>query len=36
MKKLFRVSPEKGGKGPVVFSWQPEGNFIAVSRGNSE
>ena len=31
MKKLFRISPVRGSRGPVVFAWQPEGNFLATS-----
>ncbi|KAG2385456.1 hypothetical protein C9374_003271 [Naegleria lovaniensis] len=29
MKQLFTVSQESNGKGPVVFSWQKSGNYLA-------
>ena len=35
MKKLFRVSPPQGQRGPVVFSWQPEGNYLAAASSSS-
>ena len=31
MKKLFRISPQRGSRNPVVFSWQPEGNYLATA-----
>ena len=35
MKKLFRISPARGGRTGVVFSWQAEGNYLATAGSSS-
>lgn len=40
MKKLFRIGPDKHGGGdsggrPLLFSWQPRGNFLATVGRNA-
>ena len=34
MKELFKLDSSYNGKGPVVFAWQKEGNFLAVAGVN--
>jgi WD repeat-containing protein 19 len=34
MKKLFSLSERKHGPGPVIFAWQPSGNFLATAGSN--
>eukprot|EP00667_Euglena_gracilis_P000484 EG_transcript_484 len=34
MKELFRLDTTANGKGPVVFAWQKDGNFLAVAGAN--
>ena len=34
MKKLFTISDRFHGGGPVLFAWQPDGNFLATAGTN--
>lgn len=34
MKKLFKLASKFHGQGPVVFSWQPNGAFLATAGKN--
>lgn len=34
MKKLFTISDRYHGSGPVLFAWQPDGNFLATAGTN--
>ena len=34
MKKLFSLSEKKHGNGAVIFSWQPQGAFLATAGAN--
>jgi len=34
MKRLFHLGEEKHDRGPVVASWQPEGNLLATAGRN--
>jgi WD repeat-containing protein 19 len=35
MKKLFRISPARGGRSSTVFSWQAEGNYLATAGSSN-
>lgn len=34
MKKLFSIESQLHGRGPVLFKWQPQGNFLATAGVN--
>lgn len=36
MKPLFQITERFHGKGPVIFAWQPDGNFLATAGVNGE
>ena len=36
MKRLFTIGDEFHGTGPVLFSWQPDGNFLATAGQNGK
>ena len=34
MRRLFKVGSERHDSGKVIFSWHPEGNFLASAGRN--
>jgi hypothetical protein len=36
MRRLFKVGDDRHSKGEVIFSWHPEGNFLASAGKNGK
>jgi WD repeat-containing protein 19 len=34
MRRLFKIDASYHGRGPVIFAWQPDGNFLATAGCN--
>ena len=35
MRRLFKIGSDRHSTGKVVFSWHPEGNFLASAGSNA-